>query len=84
MVLIKIIIIIIIITLLPLSGIGIKTSIELKKKKKKVYIMQTGHGIPSKTKKFIFKPVAFFGSQSFFAVFKSIQVEFLSHTFKYS
>ena len=44
------------------------------------------HDIPSKTKKkkFIFNPVSFFGSQSFFAVFKSIQLEFLSHTFKYS
>ena len=31
------------------------------------------HSLPSKTKKFIFKPVSFFGSQSFFAAFKSIQ-----------
>ena len=46
--------------------------------------MQTVDGLPSKTKKIIFKSVSFFGSQSFFAVFKSIQVEFLSHTFKYS
>ena len=35
--------------------------------------MQTVHGLPSKTKKIIFKPASFFGSQSFFAVFKSIQ-----------
>ena len=46
--------------------------------------MQTVDGLPSKTKKIIFKSVSFFESQSFFAVFKSIQVEFLSHTFKYS
>ena len=72
-------------TLLRLNGIGLLTSLELfKKKKKKVYIIQTVDGLPSKTKKIIFKSDSFFGSQSFFTVFKSIQVEFLSHTFKYS
>ena len=46
--------------------------------------MQTVHDLSSKAKKFIFKLASFFESQSLFAVFKSIQVEFLSHTFKYS
>ena len=37
--------------------------------------MQTVHGLSSKTKKFIFKPISFFGSQSFFAVLKAFNKE---------
>ena len=73
------------ITLIHPHGIEINTSIELWKKKKCIY---NANKACLASKRifffFFFIPISFFWPQSFCGVFKSIQIRFLSHTFKYS